>query len=306
MFKLLSKESNIFSIPLYIGFLLMTVIAFNFMNYSTLDAISGVITFSGTALGYFLFNKMDLNQQSHLPLFLYTFFVFALYPGNLDIGISVTLLTNSFLLLILTSENDQIRKNSYVLVGAILAINFLFLPTTWPMVIFVIFHIIGTSDKIGITILRLFFGMILIFMNYFGLMYFFGNDSWDSRYLLFESLKPMTRFYPLYWLAPILLLLLFSVFDHYRTYNKKSPRSKYKYGFLLLYTFAQLITVVLYMGKRTEYLLFLALPVTIILSRMLRFRTDYRVSEVGLWLIIFSLIIFKFATYFTNLNLLDI
>ncbi|WP_228377369.1 DUF6427 family protein, partial [Chryseobacterium indologenes] len=29
MFKLLSKESNIFSIPVYIGFLLLVVIIFN-------------------------------------------------------------------------------------------------------------------------------------------------------------------------------------------------------------------------------------------------------------------------------------
>ncbi|WP_228409250.1 DUF6427 family protein, partial [Chryseobacterium sp. HMWF001] len=37
MFKLLSKESNIFSIPVYIGFLLLIVITFNLLNFNTYE-----------------------------------------------------------------------------------------------------------------------------------------------------------------------------------------------------------------------------------------------------------------------------
>ena len=150
MFRLLSKESNIFSIPVYIGVLLLIVIGFNFLDFNTLDVISAIITFAGVALGYFCFNSIALNYQTHLPLFLYTAIVFALYPGNLDIGIAVALFTNSIILLMLTNTDMTVRKNSYILIGAILALNFIFLPTTWPMAFFVILHIFGTSDRIGL------------------------------------------------------------------------------------------------------------------------------------------------------------
>ena len=147
MFRLLSKESNIFSIPVYIGFLLLIVILFNILNFNTKETIIAGITFLGIALGYFCFHSIALNYQTHLPLFLYTFFIFGLYPGNIDIGIAVALLTNSFLLMLLTSTDEDLRKKSYVLVGSIIALNFIFLPTTWPMAVFVIIHLIATSKK---------------------------------------------------------------------------------------------------------------------------------------------------------------
>ena len=98
MFRLLSKESNIFSIPVYIFFLFLLIISFNILDFKTLGVFSSIITFCGFALGYFLFNAIGLNYNTHLPLFLYTFFVFALYPGSLDIGIAMSLFTNSFVM----------------------------------------------------------------------------------------------------------------------------------------------------------------------------------------------------------------
>lgn len=298
MFRLLSKESNIFSVPVYIGILLLIVISFNLLNFNTLELISAGITFAGVALGYFCFNAIALNYQTHLPLFLYTVFIFALYPGNLDIGIAVSLFTNSIILLLLTNDNISIRNFSYILVGSILALNFIFLPTTWPMSIFVIFHIIGTSDRIGLHIFRLFFGILLVAISYFAIAYFLHMNSWNPEYFPFTGFKPVHHFDHLLWLLPIAILLIHSVMDHFRNFNKKSPSSRFKYTFLLVFSFAQLITIVLYMGKTYEYLLLLALPASIILSRMLKFSKKYWLKEVGLWVIITSLLIFKLSTYF--------
>ena len=75
--------------------------------------------------------------------------------------------------------------------------------------------------------------------------------------------------------------------------GKKSPTSKFKYTFLLIYLFAQLATIFFYMGNVYEYLLLLALPASIILSRMLRFLPKYWMKEAGLWIIIICLMIFK-------------
>lgn len=298
MFRLLSKESNIFSVPVYIGILLLIVISFNILNFNALYFISAVITFAGVALGYFCFNAIALNYQSHLPLFLYTAFVFAFYPGDLDIGISVALFTNSIILLLLTNTEMSVRKNAYLLVGAFLAVNFIFLPTTWPMVLFVILHIIGTSDRIGLHFFRLLFGMFLIASSYFSVAYFLGLNSWNPAYFPFYGFKPTKDFSNLLWLSPIALMIIYAVIDHFNHFNLKSPSSKFKYSFLLVFALAQLASIVLYMGNHYEYLLLLALPASIMLSRMLRFLPKYWMRELGLWVIIFCLVIFKLTNYF--------
>ncbi|WET51704.1 DUF6427 family protein [Chryseobacterium indologenes] len=298
MFKLLSKESNIFSIPVYIGCLLLVVVIFNILNFNTYEAIIAGITFLGIALGYFCFHSIALNYQTHLPLFLYTFFIFGLYPGSLDIGIAVSLLTNSFLILLLTSADEDIRKKSYVLVGAIVALNFIFLPTTWPMAVFVIIHVIATSAKVGLNLFRFLLGVIMIAFSYFSVMYFAQFTSWNIDYFPFGKMKPVTDYTELFPLIPVALMLIYAVYDHFQNYNKKSPISRYKYTFLLVFSLAQLVTIILYMNKSYEYLLLLAFPSSIILSRMMRFLPKYWMQEASLWLIILSLLTFKAGTYF--------
>lgn len=78
MFKLLSKESNIFSIPVYIGFLLLVVIIFNILNFNTYEAIVAGITFLGIALGYFVFTVLLLIIRHIYPYF-YILFLFSGY-----------------------------------------------------------------------------------------------------------------------------------------------------------------------------------------------------------------------------------
>lgn len=298
MFKLLSKESNIFSIPVYIGFLFLMVIAFNVLEFNNLDVFSAIISFAGIALGYFCFNTIGLNQQSHIPLFLYTFFVFAFYPSHLDLGISVALLTNSFLILILTNTDEDFRRKSYVLVGAILAINYLLLPASWPMIFFAILHIIGTSERIALHIFRLIFGIIIVVLSYFSVMYFINFRNWDIAYFPFSDFKINENYHQLLYLIPIAFMMIYAVLDHFMNFNKKSPKSKFKYTFLLIFALAQFITLFLYMGDHYEFLLLIALPASIILSRLLRYTNKYWKKEVGLWVIIATLIVFKLADYF--------
>lgn len=274
------------------------VIYFNVLDFKTLDAFSGFITFCGIALGYFLFNTIGLNYNTHLPLFLYTFFVFALYPDNLDIGIAMSLFTNSFVMSLFTSNNEYIRKNSFLIIGAILALNYIFLPTTWPMFIFVLIHLISTADNIFLNIFRYFLGMAMIFASYFGIMYIIGYKGFDNSYIPYISSSLIKDYYPLYFLFPISLYVLYAISDHFVNFNKKSPTSKFKYSFLLLFFIAQFVTVFFYMGKNYEYLLLLVLPNVIIVSRALKFLKKYWMRELGLWIIVLSLILFKMSTYF--------
>ena len=298
MFRLLSKESNIFSVPVYICFLFLIFLSLNLLDFKNIDYMSTGITFVGISLGYFLFNKIALNQFSHLPLFLYTIFVACFYPGDLDMGLALTFLCSTIILLILTSQNDYLRKSAYMLVGAILAFNFLVFPASWPIGVFVLFHIIGTSSKIALNIFRLWYGIFLIVICYFGCMYIMRYNSWDTSYLPFYGKFVLPdSYYPLCVLAPILIMLLFSISDHFKHYNEKSPISRYKYTFILVFSLAQLITISLYMGTNYEYFLLLALPASIILSRMLRFLPKYWMQELGLWIIILTLTIFKLVTF---------
>jgi len=298
MFRLLSKESNIFSVPAYIGFLFLIFLSLNLLDIRDIEYFSTGITFMGISLGYFLFNKIALNQFSHLPLFLYTILVACFYPGNLEIGLAFTFLTSAVILLILTSQNDQLRKSSFMLVGSILAFTYLVFPASWPLGVFVIFHIIGTSGRIGLNIFRLLFGIILVVLSYFGVMYLIHYTTWDKTYLPFYGkFEMMDSYYPLYILIPIALMLLYSLSDHFKHYNEKSPISRYKYTFVLVFSLAQLITIIFYMGKNYEYLLLLALPSSIIISRMLRFLPKYWMQELGLWIIVFTLAVFKIVNF---------
>lgn len=298
MFRLLSKESNIFSIPVYMAFLLIILSTFNAMNINKFNVFSAIVTFVGVALGYFVFNQIKLTYQSHLPLFLYTFFIFAFFPGDLDIGIAVSLFTNSFLLLFLTATDDDVRKHSYLLIGALLIINFIFLPTTWPMIFFVILNVFVTSKRVALDLFNVTFGSLLILLSYFGVMYLFNFNAWDSNYFPFGKFTLVTNFYPLYLLMPIALILILAIADHFNNFNKKSLTSRFKYSFILIFTVAQLITIFLYMGKNHEYLLLLALPISIIISRFLIFLPKYWMRETGIWVLIFFAVLFKMGSYF--------
>lgn len=293
MFKLLSKESNIFSIPLYIFFLLVVITTLNVLHFTPLGAISAAIAFVGVSLAYFLFSAINLTYHTHLPLFLYTVLIVGMYSGEVDLGISVSLLTNSFLLLILTSTSEEFRFRSLVLVGFLIALNFIFLPSSYPMLLFVLLHIAFTSRSILSATLRLLFGMLLLFLTYFMGAYLLDYTSWNEAYLVWNVGEVQSDLGPLPALLPVALLTLYSVWDHFRHFNKKSPVSKYKYTFLLLYLISLLISIVLYMGHHYEYLLLLALPVSIILSRMLRYLPRYWMQELGLWLIVFSVLLYK-------------
>ena len=295
MFRLLSKETNIFSIPIYMGVILAIILITNTLSFSLLNVISSFIAFCGMALGCVLFNKIGMTRRTHLPLFLYICFIFSFYTENLDIGISMALFTNSILLFFLTDENPKLRDNSYFLIGNILAINFIFMPTTWTLFLFIIIHIIGNSEKkISLNIFRLILGIGMVFFGYFCLMYILGFNEFNWDYIPFISNQIISDFSALYALVPILFFCVLAILDHFINFNKKSPANKYKYAFILIFLLAQCLTLVFYMGHSYEYFLLVMLPISIILSRFLRFLNKPWLQEVGLWIIVFSCLLFKF------------
>ena len=295
MFRLLSKETNIFSIPIYMGVILAIILITNTLSFSLLNVISSFIAFCGMALGCVLFNKIGMTRRTHLPLFLYICFIFSFYTENLDIGISMALFTNSILLFFLTDENPKLRDNSYFLIGNILAINFIFMPTTWTLFLFIIIHIIGNSEKkFLLNIFRLILGIGMVFFSYFCLMYILGFNEFNWDYIPFISNKIISDFSAFYALVPILFFCVLAILDHFINFNKKSPANKYKYAFILIFLLAQCLTLVFYMGHSYEYFLLVILPISIILSRFLRFLNKPWMQEVGLWIIVLSCILFKF------------
>lgn len=295
MFRLLSKETNIFSIPIYMGVILAIILITNTLYFSLLNVISSFIAFCGMALGCVLFNKIGMTRRTHLPLFLYICFIFSFYTENLDIGISMALFTNSILLFFLTDENPKLRDNSYFLIGNILAVNFIFMPTTWTLFLFIIIHIIGNSEKkISLNIFRLILGIGMVFLGYFCLMYILGFNEFNWDYIPFISNQIISDFSAFYALVPILFFCVLAILDHFINFNKKSPANKYKYAFTLIFLLAQCLTLVFYMGHSYEYFLLVMLPISIILSRFLRFLNKPWQQEVGLWIIVFSCLLFKF------------
>lgn len=292
MFKLLSKESTIFSIPIYIGVLAVLIFMFDVGSDSfTLD-VPMILALMGVSLGYFCINSIRLNYQTHIPLFLYTIFSFVFFSFHMDIGLSIALIINSLLLLMLSSpENMNVKKN-YVMVGALLTINYLFLPPTWLMILFVIIHIFATSDRVLLCLFRLFFGMMMIGVCYFSMAYFLDANAWDERYIPMPSPPFLEENHSLLYLAPVGVLLIWAVIDHFVYYNQKSPISRYKYTFLLVFLLVQLVTLMMYMEDSKSYLLLIVIPLSIIFARFLRFRKKHWQRELGIGVIIINLVLF--------------
>lgn len=297
MIKLLSKETSIFSVPMYMGVLLLVVLGSNSLLLTPFNIVSNALAFLGMALNYVLFDRIALNRHTHLPLFLYTIFTLTFYEKDLDIGISVALLMNAILLFFLTDDSPKLREYSYTLMGSILAIEFIFLPTAWAVSLFILLHIIASSDKIFANILKLILGMLWVFLGYFCLMYFLDFTAFDDRYLPLISSEWMQDFSPLYPLIFIGLMLIFAISDHFLHFNQKSPASKFKYSFVLGFLLMQGLTLIFYMGEYYEYLLLISLPLSIILSRFIRFLPQYWMKELGLWAILCSCALFFYFNF---------
>lgn len=298
---MLSKKTNLFSVPTYIGALLLFILISNDLEFTFSNIFSTSIAFVGLAMGYVLFNKISLNRKTHLPLILYSIFIFSFYDGNLDVGISMALFTNSILLFFFTNEDDRIRKDSFLLVGNILAVSYIFLPTTWMLFIFVIIHIITKSDKVFKNIFQLVLGCFMVILGYACLMYLLEIDILTEDYIPLISNEVITDFSSFYSLIPILVMCILAVGDHFMNLNKKSPISKFKYAFLLSFLLIQILILIFYMGSHREYLLLVIFPISIILSRFLRFLKYPWLQELGLWIIIISCLLDKFNPNFIDL-----
>ena len=299
MFRLLSKEVKMFSIPIYIGLVIFVILTTNNFPFSFINIISNLFAFAGISLGYILFNKLALNRHSHLPLFLYSIFILSFYPENLDIGISMAIFINSILLFFLTDDRPRLRENSYFLIGNLLALSFIFLPNTWALSLFVLIHIIATSDKLLSNIAKMLFGIIIISLGYFCFMYSIGFKYFNPNYFPLISSEIQTDFSKLYFLIPIVIFCILGILDHFINFNKKSPQNKFKYSFILAFLLTQCLILTFYMGENYEYLLLVTFPVCVIVSRFLRFLNKYWLQEIGLWLIIIScLFSFKLNTFF--------
>ncbi|KUY25628.1 hypothetical protein BAS09_11410 [Elizabethkingia ursingii] len=298
MFRLLSKQTNIFSIPAYLVCLLVFISLFNILNFNLLSITSSIIAFLGIALGYFLFNNIGLNRNTHLPLFIYTILVFSFYFGDVSFPLAFTILTANLSTLILISNNEKIGKRSYFLVGCLMGFMYVVMPQTWPLIIFIILHIFATSGNISANLFRLFFGILLLFVNYAGLYYLLDIPDYYTRLIPYVSDKMITNIDPLIFLSPVVLFLLYSIYDHFVHFSKKSPSSKFRYTLLLVYSVSILIILIFYMGTQYEFLLLIAFPVSVITSRGLRFISKYWVKELILWGIIIFALLFKLAYYF--------
>lgn len=297
MIKLLSKESTLFSVPLYMGGLLLLVLWGGSFSLTPINVISHFLAFLGMAINYVLFNRIALNRQTHLPLFLYTIFSFTFYDKSLDIGISVAILVNAILLFFLTDDHPKFRENSYAMIGSTLAMGFIFLPTAWMISLFILLHIIATSDRIIANILKLIFGLGWVFLGYFCLMFSLGFTDFDEQYLPLISNQLRNTFSQLYALIPIVLMVIFAIADHFLHFNKKSPASKFKYSFVLGFLLVQGLTLIFYMGDDYQYLLLISLPLSIILSRFLRFLPQYWMKELGFWTILISCGVFFYLKF---------
>lgn len=125
-------------------------------------------------------------------------------------------------------------------------------------------------------------------------MYSIGYTAINEDYFPLISQELSSDFSDLYALIPIFAMSILAIFDHFVNFNQKSPASKFKYSFVLAFFAVQSLILIFYMGNNYEYFLLISLPLSMILGRYLRFLKKYWLQELGLWITIFCLIIFKF------------
>lgn len=295
MFQLLSKNINIFSIPFYIILLFVGLATFNVFYFTVDHLIAQGIAFLSIFIGFSLFRSISISYDKHLPYFLYCCFVFAFTPKDLTIFWALSFLTTNLIILIISNENDDLRQNSYFLIGCLLAFNFYLLPSSFLLLVFIIIHLCFTSDFVFKNLIQLLVGLLFISINYISLRYILNLDLVSETFIPLVSNQLVGSFYPLILLSFLGLFLVYSISDHLLSLRKKSLKSRFLYSILLMYFMTLSLQLFLYMNTDYEYFLFLSVPFSIIFSRGLTYMKYYWMKEVSLFLIIISLLLFKFS-----------
>ena len=136
----------------------------------------------------------------------------------------------------------------------------------------------ATSSNISANLFPTIFGIVLLFINYAGLYYLLDIPDYYTRLIPYVSDKMITNIEPLIFLSPVLLFLLYSIYDHFVHFSKKSPSSKFRYILLLSILTKHIDYSYIFMGTQYEFLLLIAFPVSVITSRGLRFISKYWVK----------------------------
>jgi len=299
MFRFLSKQIHIFSIPIYILVLLLFISAFNVLVFNLLNTISSLVALAGIALGYFIFQALGLNNNRHLPLFIYTLFIIWFYFGSITFPLSFTLLGSHIITLILVSKDEIRRKKSYFLVGFLIGIMYLVMPESWPLLGFAFLQVFITSDNIASDLLKILYALILTFISYCAILYLFDlklNLLDLVPYIPMQLIQKMPS--DLLFLIPIVLFIIYSLGDNFLNFTKISPQSKFRYHLILIALICEISIIVFYMNSDYEFLLLSALPASIIISRGLTYIKNPILQEILLWVIILSGFGFKLAYYF--------
>lgn len=294
MLKLFSTEIKFFSIPIYIILLFIGLFCFNTFDVNHFLPI--MLSLTGICFNYFLFNKINLNYHYRLPLLLYTLFTIAFYTTKIDIGVAINLIINPLILWILIKK-ENFSKNHHLLIGLLLSIGFIFLPTIWVSIFFILLHILTKSKYVSYDLFRLILGFGFGMLFYFEIMYLMNHQSIDTHFFPYFSseINPNTKlFYPIF---PIILIFIGCLFHLFSKMMVISPTNQFKLIFILLYTLTQIFIIIFYMDNENEYILFITFPFSVILGRELQHFKNYWLKETLLWVIIFSLFLYKLFTF---------
>ena len=298
MFRLLARPTNIFSIPFFIGILSFIFISYNAFYFDVFQAINSVVLFLAISLGYYIFNQINLTHQSHLPLLMYSLMLIGFYNDGLNFNLAMALLLINIIILILTSEKEVYRKKSYFIVGLLMSLCIMFQAETWPICLFLLVHIITSSERMAYNILQILFSLLLSLISLAAYRYLMGFELYQDDLLPYISYQFITDYQWMLLLLPIVLLLIFAIGKHLLQREQMSPNSTFRYNLLLIFLLSVMLMAIFYMGENYNFLIFLAMPSCIFIARFLLQMQESEWQEIWLWLMIISLISFKAITYY--------
>jgi Family of unknown function (DUF6427) len=304
MFRLLARPTNIFSIPFFIGALCFIFISYNAFYFDVSQAVVSVVLFLAISLGYYIFNQINLTHQSHLPLLMYSLMLIGFYNESLNFNLAMSLLLINIIILILTNEKEVYRKKSYFIVGFLMSTCIMFQAETWPVCLFLMVHIITSSERMAYNLLQIFCSLVLSLISVAAYRYLFGLPLYEDNLLPYISYDFIYDYQWMLLLSPIVILLVFALSKHLLQREQMSPNSTFRYNLLIIFLLSVMLMAVFYMGENYNFLIFLALPSCIFIARFLLQMRESEWQEILLWLMIISLIGFKAITYYQVFNLI--
>src|SRR5690606_31873427 len=213
----------------------------------------------------------------------YIFIWFLTFSGELDFRLTASLLVCSIIFWRLLIAEQGLDSSKFLFeLGFLLSISSFFYPPSLLLVGFLMFVYIYMQSFNLKGFLLFIIGFTLPMAVGVQLLYLVDQTIWLKEYQYAFCLDFWTT--RVWSLIPLGILIIISWIDHLSQSGTQDINKRQKYFLTFLYFINWIIILILFAGKNTELLCFLALPVSLFLTRFVQYQKSIVLKEVLLWI----------------------